>query len=650
MSSSRSERLEGRAYSRMFSRLQGGIQPVVHSLPGLPHAGMRTGMKSFLTAFALSVSAPLAAMAANPLTPAEQHVCQSVRNCADIVERHNIDEFDYSVLAAEFDRFGNNSVSALSNIASVETRPQLAALVAQIDTQTAINIVIELAKSNRTEDRSLAAFLLKRVRIEDDTELALPSNAFPTLARLALEHSSEDLVALIARYPFETARPTLESLLGNSDSRIVSAAYQHLYDASRNDANEALNRQMLKTEDLSVAVAIGQMMAQRDGRGQSNYYARWLDGIANEVAYPDDMQVGARAGSLMLSRRDAPFTAGPNLTEQILRLPDETLAMTIKYWTFTRTGQAVLPAWQTIMETKPEHRRNILVSLRVAKAPVDIADPFIEIGLSDPSRARTVMDAIRLIPTDNAERWSEQLNALAQTHPFDSVRHLASARLDPSIPSDDNDRIGGTDPAVITARTMNLYCVSGNRIDPSIIARQLILNPSDLAGLPDEYRASPRGARTAYPARTRWIAGFNNGEWGGSLLSFDYAVGGAELLLDENIQLITPVTPAPLGQHPDALWVFSGIAHLVMNESQVMTLAPDGDNSPAFIWELPDPLRRAYRLEDGSLLLQFHDQDDAFQSHVRDNIRYRGWTDYHPPLRLTPQGDLMPACPVTASP
>lgn len=630
-----------------FAAGKGWIQPVVYCLPGLADPAKREAMKALLTALIFGLSTPLTAMATNPLTRAEQPVCRSVKQCADIVSRHRLDEFDYRVLAAEFDRFGNKSVSALAGIASAETQPQLSALVKEMDVQTAINLVIRIAKSNTPEDRSLAASLLSSIHIEDATDVNIASSASPTLERLALEHPSKDLVGLITRLPFETARPSLEQLLGSGDLQTVSAAYQHLYDASRKQANEALNQQMLKTEDLSVALAIGQMMAWRDNNRKNDFYAKWLDALANNTAYPEAMRDGARAGSFLLFRRDAPFTPGPDLTRQLLRLPDGTLDKTIVYWVYNRTEGAVLPAWQTVMETKPALRSKILIALRVGKASGDTTDPFISIGLSNPKRARTVMDAIRLIPDHKAVAWSKQLNALAETHPFDSVRYLARLKLAPPMKNDPNIiRIGGVPDDVITARTRDLYCTRGDWIDPAEAADQLFIIDSDFAALPYGYAASRRGLQTAYPARKRWIAGFDRGEFGGSLLGFDYATGNANLLLDNNTQLVTPVTPVRLGHHPDALWVFSGLSHLTLNRSQVMTLAPDDDNDPVFVWELPNPLQRAYRLGDGSLMLQFHDEDTPFQAELRDKVRYRGWTDVHPPLRLTPQGELLAACPM----
>jgi hypothetical protein len=96
-----------------FPAGKGWIQPVVHSLPGLPHAGKWAGMKSFLVALMTVVAAPVTAIAENPLTATEQHVCRSLEHCLSIVEAHPHDSFDYVVLAEEFRRFGTNGRDAL---------------------------------------------------------------------------------------------------------------------------------------------------------------------------------------------------------------------------------------------------------------------------------------------------------------------------------------------------------------------------------------------------------------------------------------------------------------------------------------------------------------------------------------------------------
>jgi hypothetical protein len=117
LSFKRSERLEGRAYRRVFYDWQGGIQPVVHCLPGWLGAGMCSGMKAFATALIIGLliglGGPVSVWAANPLTPAEQRVCRSLKHCLNIVETHPYDSFDYAVLAAEFARFGQKGYDAL---------------------------------------------------------------------------------------------------------------------------------------------------------------------------------------------------------------------------------------------------------------------------------------------------------------------------------------------------------------------------------------------------------------------------------------------------------------------------------------------------------------------------------------------------------
>lgn len=69
-------------------------------------------MKAVLT-LSLLVGLTSSALAANPLTPAEQTVCRSLSHCMMIVETHPFDSFDYDVLADEFARFGPKGQRAL---------------------------------------------------------------------------------------------------------------------------------------------------------------------------------------------------------------------------------------------------------------------------------------------------------------------------------------------------------------------------------------------------------------------------------------------------------------------------------------------------------------------------------------------------------
>ncbi|MGJ8560851.1 MAG: hypothetical protein ACSHX3_11490 [Litorimonas sp.] len=70
-------------------------------------------MKALLTALIFGLSPPAAVMAANPLTPAEQRVCQSLNHCLQIIETHPQDSFDYAALAEDFHRFGPKGRDAL---------------------------------------------------------------------------------------------------------------------------------------------------------------------------------------------------------------------------------------------------------------------------------------------------------------------------------------------------------------------------------------------------------------------------------------------------------------------------------------------------------------------------------------------------------
>jgi len=50
---------------------------------------------------------------AQSLSPAEAKVCKNIRHCANIIEKHSPEEFDYNVLHQEFIRLGPQAVGLL---------------------------------------------------------------------------------------------------------------------------------------------------------------------------------------------------------------------------------------------------------------------------------------------------------------------------------------------------------------------------------------------------------------------------------------------------------------------------------------------------------------------------------------------------------
>lgn len=74
---------------------------------------MRRPMRACLAALFLVLSFKTSLFAANPLTPAEQTICQNLRQCLSILERHPQDSFNYAHLNNAFEQFGKKGQKAL---------------------------------------------------------------------------------------------------------------------------------------------------------------------------------------------------------------------------------------------------------------------------------------------------------------------------------------------------------------------------------------------------------------------------------------------------------------------------------------------------------------------------------------------------------
>lgn len=123
---------------------------------------MCSGMKAFATALIIGLliglSGPVSTWAANPLTPAEQRVCRSLKHCLNIVETHPYDAFDYKVLAWEFRQFGTKGRNALIRRIGKPGHGagNAADVLALMQDQSALPKLTKLAETGSEKARTLA--------------------------------------------------------------------------------------------------------------------------------------------------------------------------------------------------------------------------------------------------------------------------------------------------------------------------------------------------------------------------------------------------------------------------------------------------------------------------------------------------------------
>lgn len=141
-------------------------------------------MKAVLTALIFGLCAPVAGMAANPLSQAEQSVCRSLSHCLKIVDDHAQDSFDYAILANAFREYGKKGHKAL--IKRIEnggpSAGHAADLIAIMGDQKALSHL----RRRQTHDKPLIARTVAALNTRLKTERAeRPSHTPPPVLSLS---------------------------------------------------------------------------------------------------------------------------------------------------------------------------------------------------------------------------------------------------------------------------------------------------------------------------------------------------------------------------------------------------------------------------------------------------------------------------------
>lgn len=584
-------------------------------------------MRPLLASLLISAFALPAWAAPKPLTQAERVVCQSAKQCADIVRRHGPESFDYAVLAAEFVRLKQDSVSRLQTLVDAGLAGRVQTL-AYHRPELQTGLVAALIASGKTKQHALAAYLVRDAALSE-----LPSMSADAVGAFMDRHPEQTPIGLLDRVRESDRVELLREALASGSPELAGAAYQRLHALDPDMALRALVDVMRRTENLDKAVAIGKFVAARDASEASGFYATMLDDIARDPGYSTAMRDGARAGSLMIARNDAPLMISPDLADQFQRLA-ATDGPIFAPQQVARTKGAILPIWQAVAASHPDRRLTALQSAIQAKVSGAELAPFIALGLDNPRHMRLMGLALMSIDWPEVARWEARLAAIARSHPSDWIRWEAQRKLDRDVGSDAFARSHFSDMSLPAGRDRARYCLRGTPVDAEALLSQL----PPLAGVLTRTTMGPPLARfdasSAFPGRTRWLVGYDRGEFGGALAAHDYATGEAALLLDTNTLAVLPPAPPALGQTPDAVWVFAGMSAMGRGNTQIYSVATDAETPPVLHADLPGWTHAIHRLDDGSLHLSFHPSD-------ADDIALQR---YHPPLRLMPDGTLRPGC------
>lgn len=629
---------------------------------------------------------------ASPLTSAEQTVCKNVRHCLDILKRHDPNEFDYQVLKNEFSGFGKTGKNRLLR-AMAESDSDLsknAAILLSLssyefsaadlkrltdkwpngDIDSLANLMIhEYSPPIRqaaiatlgSPDQDIAFWsreILKfgemKSRSSGDkiTGFKPSPELFDLLSEAARANPTKEITQFLAQYPTEQSQPILKSLLSSQSSEVVHAALNGLYISDRESSIVFLQETVsqLKTGEENIALAIADAVRTQHGDTQYEKFITFANRLlANESASEFEAMVGA----------DILMGLGPDIklpeTEMTLIGLEGALAahgtvplfymngLSQKLGTNIETGLDLL--WSAFEEQVSPNKSDFVKALSSIPTNEALLN-ILKSALENEADWQVVAHAAELGSTKKLSVLEPLLNQVAEAHPVLMARAAVLAALD-SL-SDDKTNYS-------ESRHVWEQKLAGDATWCSVKAYSFKTESSQLPyfnSAPMAYaRQTTRTSLTsAVSTGNGWFAGYDLGEFSGGLIYYDNRSGTGELIYgqansddtdkeyyDPNIVGITPKIQRPLGQYDEEYWVFSGLNHFGSDGAILSVSVRSEEVDVKRHFQLPKAPKAIERLEDNSFLIGFGKKPEGNASEYTLNIS-------HPPLRLLPDGEVVPGC------
>lgn len=279
-------------------------------------------MKAALIALLTATMLASTAAAANPLTQAEKRVCQTLEQCVSIVERHPHDSFNYDLLTTEFARYGSRGQAELLRLLdrNPDARANAADLLALSKSPTLIAQLSIMASSSDPELGALARGTIRAIAARLPEETRLPPQALLGLLTTAEAQPTLPVLKQLLKFPVRDIQSALPSQMRSDDPDIAELAYRALHAHAPSQALAELRKTVNAATDLAYAMALGEMMASLDGQSPNGGYSAVLSEASRDLSLSPAMRVGATYGGLLLTRKQEPTPAHPELTDRLIAI------------------------------------------------------------------------------------------------------------------------------------------------------------------------------------------------------------------------------------------------------------------------------------------------------------------------------------------
>lgn len=524
---------------------------------------------------------------------AQSSVCKNLNHCVDILERHAPDEFDYAVLAEEFSRFGLKANDRLVRMLGSEDK---------VDQSNAIAIIAQ--KPTGFTPAQLDQILRSWPIGRNQSALMRVGQSAPPDQRVAIA----------------------KKIMMSGDSVLTHTAFDALRELEERLAVQTLEQTIFALQDgqRDQAIALSKVIISIAETDPSDRFQRLALGLASD---PNISPMANLAGI------SASQSVAPKALIELLQNPVAERAMKQYLTSYADAANTGLAGMEDMIRSNPEmwlpefealFRTNaelIPTSLlhAVSLLPRPMAEPTIDRFLASErdffDRGAAILAGMRV----NPGKYRMQAQMMAERDPVESVRHVAKQGLSNS---DINWKLTFS---LFGALDYQRSLVSNCPIDWGRFDARLDQVPFyDLPEGPRRLWANRQNMTSAWPLIGRWIIGFNSGEIGGGLATYDFETNGLDFILKTNVQAIVPFLKRGNELYPNQYWIVTG---------------PDYFFSSGSVHKLD--------VNESSLDLSYSSRLPSIPIGIAANADQSltiGFTD-HPALKMSADGQLTRACP-----
>jgi len=602
-------------------------------------------------------------------TSGQSIVCESVRQCIDIVERHAPDSFDYHVLNGEFQRFGPKGKAALihmlaskdetdirraqailtkgQTLLTPDEQRKIAALWPRGNIKAHAKIMqsalsplmraraIETLSHENDHVRKLSREIIAAT-VARKMDFPLRPDDFGRLAKAVLDEPTPALVELISNFDTAKTKPVFIRLLRSSDGPALSAAYEKLYAHNQEEAFKSLVATLYDLKDgrAETAFALSHMLRQRHARREDGFYLKF----AKDLTEDSEMSLMGRVAGFdaLMQSDDAPKLSNLSQYSDVLKsaLKNHGALPAGYLQNMPRQAEGQSDMWLSSYweYLRPQIGEQKLEFIRlVGGFETNTAKNILLDALNNKGDWRIIQAAALPLGRMEHKPAASKLEELSD-HPIMAVQIAALTALD-------GIKIGDMKGRSAFWR---------NRLTPQ--SGYCSAKPKDFKdeakGLPFfdlidlDFKAGGdkrRFVSTIAPTQKGYLVGFDAGAKGGDLRYYDNASGDSTPLKSqlsktaENITAIIPVTPPPLGQYARAFWVIAETKTLSGQSKLYRLSGSDGNFKIKYQAELPHKVTALAPQKNG----------DVFMSFYKESAKPE---DVNPPLLLSPNGAIRRAC------